>query len=242
MQDYSQQTLAGIVTGNHRAAAVFEKYQLDFCCRGKRSLLQACSEKQLSANRVIAELQALEVTPAQQSFPFEALQASRLAEYIVDNYHSYVKKELPQLAAYAEKVAAKHGERHPELLRIFELVTALQEEMEMHMQKEEKILFPRIAEMEKAVSLPESLHQLNPAYLQGPVTVMEHEHDHAGDMMAEINQLTHQYTTPDDACTTYKLLFASLQAFEINLHEHVHLENNILFPKALAFFTSQEAI
>jgi len=142
---------------------------------------------------------------------------------------------MPQIFSYLQKVASKHGERHPELLKIVELFAAVKEEMEQHMQKEELILFPRINEMEKLVTEGTEI-RINQTYLQAPINMMEQEHDHAGEMLAEINRLTDNYHPPADACTTYKLSFAALQAFEMDLHQHVHLENNILFPKALQLF------
>jgi regulator of cell morphogenesis and NO signaling len=144
-----------------------------------------------------------------------------------------VKKESPQLLAYAEKVASKHGQRHPELFKIFEAVAAIKEEMGTHMHKEEAILFPRIQELENFSKHEHGDIKLSVSYLQAPITMMEQEHDHAGELLAEIRQLSENYTPPQDACTTYKLLFASLQAFEMDLHQHVHLENNLLFPKAI---------
>lgn len=242
MEPLTSQTLAQIVTTNHRAAAVFEKYHLDFCCKGKRSLQQACDEKHLPADELVRELETVAAGANTSRFPYEALSLEKLAVHIVDTYHKQTRDDLPQLFAWAEKVAAKHGERHPELYRIFELVAALKEEMDLHMQKEEKILFPRITEIEKLAAQPAILHQQTPAYIQGPVNVMEHEHDHAGDMMKEIRELTADYTPPADACTTYKLLFASLQAFEIMLHQHVHLENNILFPAAVKLFDAGQQL
>ena len=142
---------------------------------------------------------------------------------------------MPQILAYLQKAASKHGERHPEMLKVFELFAAVKEEMEQHMQKEEQVLFPRIQETEKWVNEGKEM-LINHTYLQAPVHLMEQEHEHAGALMAEINTLTDNYHPPADACTTYKLSFAALQAFEMDLHQHVHLENNILFPKALQLF------
>ncbi len=241
MNELSNQTLAQIVTGNHRTAAIFEKYHLDFCCKGKRSLKQACTEQNIAIDELLNELKNLPsntINGGQASFPFDKLGLSQLAEYIVSTHHDYVKKELPQLFAYIQKVASKHGGRHPELFKIFELVTALKEEMELHMQKEEDVLFPRIKEIEKTAQEPEENYRLSISYLQGPVTIMEQEHDHAGSLMEEIRTLSNNYKAPADACTTYQLTYASLQAFEIDLHQHVHLENNILFPKAIELMKS----
>jgi regulator of cell morphogenesis and NO signaling len=236
MNEIMTKSLAQIVNNNHRAASVFEKYHLDFCCKGKRTLQQACEESQLNITEVISELEMTELGNSSTiAIKYEKLSLAQLSEYIVMTHHSYVKKEMPQILAYLEKVASKHSERHPELLKIFELFAAVTEEMEQHMEKEELVLFPRINEIEKWVSEGTGI-RINHTYLQAPINMMEQEHDHAGEMLAEINRLTDNYHPPADACTTYKLSFAALQAFEMDLHRHVHLENNILFPKALQLF------
>ena len=161
---------------------------------------------------------------------------TQLSDYIFQTHHAYVKNEMPQIYAYLQKVSSKHGERHPELYKIFKTFAAVKEEMEGHMKKEELILFPRIKELQKLVDNENTNLQLNIAYLQSPITVMEQEHDHAGTLLNDIRILSNDYTPPQDACTTYRLSFAALEAFELDLHQHVHLENNILFPKAIGMF------
>jgi len=232
MNELTSRTLAQIVTGDHRTASVFEKYHLDFCCKGKRSLQQACKEQNISVDELLNELESLS-TSNKAVFPFDKLSLSQLADHIVSTHHAYVKKESPQLLAYAEKVASKHGQRHPELFKIFQLVEAIKEEMGLHMHKEEVVLFPRVKELENFSRHEHGDIKLSVSYLQAPINMLEQEHDHAGSLLAEIRQLSNNYTPPQDACTTYKLLFAALQAFEMDLHQHVHLENNILFPKAI---------
>lgn len=237
MNELMNKSLAQIVTGNHRSAAIFEKYHLDFCCKGKRSLKQACDEQNIPVEELLPELEKVSAAAGITSgYPFDKLTQTQLIDYIVSTHHAYVKNELPQLLAYAEKVASKHGERHQELFKIFELVAAVKEEMELHMKKEEQVLFPRIQEIETITAQQKENPQLNISYLQAPISIMEQEHDHAGALTAEIRKLTTNYIPPQDACTTYKLLFASLQAFETDLHQHVHLENNLLFPKAIGMF------
>jgi regulator of cell morphogenesis and NO signaling len=144
---------------------------------------------------------------------------------------------MPAIASYLQKVASKHGGHHPEMLKVFEIFMAVKEEMEQHMQKEEVVLFPRIKELEKQIGIGNQ-PRINITYLKAPITMMEHEHDHAGATMADIRKLTSNYNLPADACTTYRLSFAALEAFELNLHQHVHLENNILFPKSLKMFNA----
>ena len=228
-------TLAQIVNNDFRASVVFEKFHLDFCCKGKRTLEEACTEQQLSVETITKELEntfsKIETVP-----DFEKMNLLQLIEYIVQTHHTYVKKELPQILAWLQKVSSKHGERHPELYRIFELFTAVNEEMENHMQKEEFILFPRIKELQKPVDHEKDNLQLTINYLKSPITVMEQEHDHAGGLLKEIRVWSNEYIPPPDACTTYRLSFAALQAFELDLHQHIHLENNILFPKAISYF------
>jgi regulator of cell morphogenesis and NO signaling len=236
MSEFMNKSLAQIVNSNHRAAAVFEKYQLDFCCKGKRTLKQACEEKELNAGQIVTEL---EEVPSGNSCTvpvnYDRFTLSQLSDYIVNMHHSYVKKEMPAIFHYLEKVSSKHGDRHPEMHKVFALFAAIKEEMEHHMQKEELVLFPRIKETEKQVAGGNEI-VVNSTYLLSPINMMEQEHEHAGAMLAEIRQLTANYTPPADACTTYRLSFASLEAFEKDLHQHIHLENNILFPKALKLF------
>lgn len=229
-------SLAQIVNNNHQAASVFEKYHLDFCCKGKRSLEQACIEQELSLEEVTGDLENIFTRGNSSIINFEKMSLAQLADYIVQTHHAYVKNEMPQLQVYLHKVSSKHGDRHPELNKIFQTFNAVKEEMEGHMKKEELILFPRIKELQKLIENENANLQLNITYLQSPITVMEQEHDHAGTLLNDIRILSNDYTPPQDACTTYRLSFAALKAFELDLHQHVHLENNILFPKAIAAF------
>ena len=234
MNELMTKSLAQIVNTNHHAANVFEKYHLDFCCKGKRTLAQACTESELKIEEVLFDL---ERTAQERSIPipYENMSLTQLADYIVLTHHSYVKKEMPAILGYLQKVASKHGGHHPEMIKVLEIFTAVKEEMEQHMQKEEQILFPRIKEVEQQVGEGSKII-INNSFLLSPISMMEQEHDHAGNAMTEIRQLTNNYNPPPDACTTYKLSFAAIQAFQLDLHQHVHLENNILFPKALTLF------
>ena len=237
-ESLSSLSLAQIVNSNHRVASVFEKYHLDFCCKGKRSLEQACTEQQLSISKVTEDLENVLIKGnSGTAIDFEKINLTQLSDYIVQTHHAFVKNEMPQIHAYLQKVSSKHGERHPELYKIFQIFAAVKEEMESHMKKEELILFPRIKELQKLADNENAQLQLNISYLQSPVTVMEQEHDHAGNLLNDIRILSNDYTPPQDACTTFRLCFASLKAFELDLHQHVHLENNILFPKAIEMFS-----
>jgi len=237
MNEIMTKSLAQIVNEDHRAAAVFEKYHLDFCCKGRRSLQQACAESKLSADELIAALDNT-ANPVGYSgrLNYNLFSLSQLADYIIATHHNYVRQEMPQILAYLQRVASKHGDRHPEMVKVAEIFEAVNEEMDEHMVKEERILFPRIKEIENQSNDPAKMKQ-NISYLQSPIYMMEEEHDHAGAAMAEIRELTNNYNPPADAYTTYRLCYAALQAFETDLHQHVHLENNILFPKAVRLFT-----
>ena len=225
-------TLAQIVNENHEAATIFEKYDLDFCCKGKRSLEAACKERQLAAETIAEELSVALKRNESSPIDFDNMSLTALADYIVSTHHDFTKKELLQIFHYLQKVSSKHGDRHNELYKILEKFSELKDEMEMHMQKEELILFPRIKEVEN--------NQRGAFSLQIPITVMEDEHEHAGNLLKEIRVLTDNYNPPIDACTTYRLSFAALKAFEADLHQHVHLENNILFPRSIKLSEAEQ--
>jgi regulator of cell morphogenesis and NO signaling len=234
MLEYKEHTLASIVADRHQAAAVFEKYQLDFCCKGKRTLQQACDEKNIAVEPVIEELlQAFDAGRAVQDQALGTLTASQLVDYIVLKHHVYVKHAMPVIDQHLERVATKHGDRFPYMQEVFHLFATLKQEMDRHMQKEEMILFPRIKEVEKAVQENSDRTVLNAGYIDQPIHMMEAEHEEAGSLMAQIRQLTNDYTPPADACTTFRISLAELKAFEEDLHQHVHLENYILFPRII---------
>ncbi|MFT3676917.1 MAG: iron-sulfur cluster repair di-iron protein [Chitinophagaceae bacterium] len=234
MTNLSQQTLAEIVTNDHRTATVLEKYSLDFCCKGKRTLTDACTEKGLDVDNILAELQPVLEMPAQKHLPFTEMSAEQLVSFIVTHHHYYVKQIMPQLLMHLQKVAVKHGNRFPFMIEVFNLFARVQEEMSLHMQKEERILFPAIIKAEQAFINGENAGMAC-SVIGGAVMVMEKEHDEAGELMAAIRQLTDSYQPPADACNTFRLSLAELKGFEEDLHRHVHLENHILFPMAATF-------
>ena len=233
-------SLAQIVNENHKTAYVFEKYHLDFCCKGKRLLQQACEEIKVPVEQVIAELENV-TSDSKISVDFDKMSLTQLANYIVLTHHDYIKRELPLIYSYLQKVASKHGDRHPELLAVFNAFVELQEDLIQHMEKEEIILFPRIM-MVELYSHDNSEVQINRSYVESPITVMEQEHENAGELLAQMRELTNNYSLPADACTTYRLTFAALQAFEMDMHQHIHLENNILFPKTIKLFNTLNEI
>jgi len=227
MNELLKKSLAEIVRADHRTAAVFERNGLDFCCKGKRPLAEACQEKGINPEILIPQLEEAQSTPLQIT-DFNSLPVGELIDHIVNTHHNYVRQELPELMKYLQKVCAKHGDRHPELFSVFDLTATLREDMELHMEKEERILFPRIRSISGAdgSGIPVTL-------IQAPITMMEQEHDQASEIMTRIREITNNYNPPADACTTYRISYAGLRAFEADLHQHVHLENNILFPRAI---------
>ena len=231
MKELSNKTLSQIVTDHHQTARVFENYGLDFCCKGKRSLQSACEEKGVPVENLLEELYEVVMIDDNPS-DFDKMSLTELAEYIVRVHHGYTTRNMPPITDYIGRVAAKHGDKYPFMVEVYTLFSELSREMMEHMVKEEKILFPRIKLLELNASENENVQSI-----QSPILVMEAEHDHAGTIMQKIKQLTNNYTAPENACTTFRLAMESLKAFEQDLHQHVHLENNILFPKAIQLFT-----
>ncbi|MBN8833453.1 MAG: iron-sulfur cluster repair di-iron protein [Niastella sp. SCN 39-18] len=227
----NEETLGQIAAHDLRKAEVFKKYGLDFCCGGKKTVKEACAEKGIDPAKVEQELQQADKAPNTRPLPYGEWNLDFLADYIVNTHHSFVRKTLPDLSAYANKVKQVHGGQHPELIRIHELVEEVNDEMSSHMIKEEKILFPYIKELVGANKGEAHAAQLGS--VRNPINMMEMEHELVGKNMEEIRHLSRDYTLPEDACASYSLLFRMLEEFEDDLHLHIHLENNILFPKAL---------
>ncbi len=238
MNDLRKKDLADIVIDNHRAAAVFEKYRLDYCFNGHRTLEEACSEKSMDIMKVISDLENEVSGSTSVNLPFKELPLSVLTDYIHHTHHDYIRKESPQLVEYLQKIVTEYGDKNPKLIKVLAAFNALREELELHMQKEERVLFPRINEMDKN-KYRQGNSRVNIAYLQSPITIMEQEHLHTGELMEEIHLLTQEFSIAEDS-ENYRLAMESLQAFESDLHQHIHLENNILFPAAIEMFRKTE--
>ncbi|MBL7803617.1 MAG: iron-sulfur cluster repair di-iron protein [Saprospiraceae bacterium] len=226
-------TVAQFVAANHHAANVFKKYGIDFCCKGRKPLAQACAEIGVNTDTVRTELETLPSEDLLPSQDFHAWDTGFLAEYIVQTHHRYLLSELPLLREYTAKIARVHGERHPELRELFVAFAALQEELEEHLKKEEHILFPYIVRLSEAARHGDPVIAPPFGTAQNPIRMMEHEHDSAGDLLRRMRTLTHDYALPADACNSYRVTFAKLQQLERDLHQHIFLENNVLFPKAI---------
>lgn len=222
-----------IVANDYRTAEVFSKYGLDFCCNGNRSIEEASNSIGVDIPVLIETLNSF-ANDGSASDEFNHWPIDQLAEYIEKKHHSYVRSRIPVIQQYLYKLSNVHGKTHPELFEIKSLFTECAIALTDHMQKEEVILFPFVKEMVVA-----KLHNRKPIIpfgtIENPVRMMMHEHEMEGERLRKIAELSNNYTVPADGCNTYQVGLASLKAFEEDLHKHIHLENNILFPKAIEF-------
>lgn len=232
----NEETLGEIAVKDLRKVEIFKKYGLDFCCGGKKTVKEACAEKGIDVTKVEQELQQAErvsSVSAYKPLPYDDWSLDFLADYIVNTHHSFVRKTSPDLRTYSAKVAKVHGSHHPELIKINELVQEVIDEMAEHMVEEEQVVFAYIKKLVSNNADLKNSTDKDSANLQTPITKMEMEHELVGGNMEQIRELSNNYTLPADACASYSFLFKLLQDFESDLHLHVHLENNILFPKAI---------
>jgi regulator of cell morphogenesis and NO signaling len=228
---YDPTTRVGdIVAAQPLLARVFARVGIDFCCGGKKTLAQACAARGLAPAAVAALLEAaaqeIDAPPAVDA---QHLSLTALADHIEATHHAYLKSELPVFVEQAERVAAKHAWRDPRLPRVADIVRELADEMTHHMTKEERVLFPLVRELERAGVAGSAF-----ASIAGPIRQMESEHESAGGALARLRELTNGFVPDAEACNTHRALLANLARLETDLHEHVHKENNILFPRALA--------
>jgi regulator of cell morphogenesis and NO signaling len=227
----SEIPIGQLVTERPSRARLFERLGIDYCCDGRAPLGQACTEKGLDVEEVLRSIASADLEETQED-AFDAAGATMgaLADHIVAVHHGYLRRELPRLAGLLEKVVGAHGERHPELRAVQEIFTSLKEELEEHIVKEEMVLFPIVKQLEKATSLP----GFHCGSVGNPIHVMEHEHRDAGTCLTRLRELTGGYKVPPDSCNTYRALLDGLAHLEGDLHRHIHKENEILFPRALA--------
>ena len=227
------QTVREIAIEHPTTVRVFESLGIDYCCGGKRSLQDACERAGVPVERALDLLAAVnEDSPADAANWSEA-SAQKLIHHIVGRHHSYVRSETPRLMTMFEKVVSRHGQAHPELASIRDLFGALTEELFVHMHKEENVLFPHFEQMEWAVARGAAPPPAVFGSVEMPISRMLADHEDAGELLAQMRALSSEYQAPDSACPTYRGLYHGLEEFERDLHHHVHLENNILFPRAL---------
>jgi len=232
----TEKTVRELARENPAATRVFEKLGIDYCCGGDQSLEQACRAANLSVDQVQDSLEMAEQTmrAAQKIHDWQREPLADLVAHINSTHHKYTREEIARLGPLLEKVCSVHGKNHPELLHVRASFAGLAQELTMHMMKEEIVLFPYIVRMEEAVLQHEPV--LPPPFgsVQNPVAMMEHEHESAGNALRAMRKASGGYTSPADACISYQTLYKALAEFEADLHQHIHLENNILFPRAIA--------
>jgi regulator of cell morphogenesis and NO signaling len=227
------QTVREIALQEPASMRVFERFGIDYCCGGRKPLAEACAAGNIEVDVVIAALEsaAIESAPAVKDWQLSPLE--ELVAHIVATHHSYVKTELPRLAVLAQKVVNRHGTQRAELPKLQSALAQLDAELTQHLAKEEAVLFPYIVQLERARAAGSARPASCFGNVANPIEMMTQEHDAAGALLAEMRRLSGNFTTPPDACPTYHAYYDGLREFEQDLHQHIHLENNILFPRAI---------
>ena len=229
-------TVRDVAVENPAATRVFEKVGIDYCCGGSQLLDQACEKAGVAVDDVLDSLEMEHETKraAQLIRDWQSEPLSELVAHIMTTHHQFTREEIVRLSALLDKVCSVHGKNHPELAEIRDIFARLAQELTMHMMKEEMVLFPYIVRMEESVIQNEPIVPPPFGSVQNPVSMMEHEHDSAGAALRAMRWASSSYSAPPDACISYQTLYKALTEFEADLHQHIHLENNILFPRAIA--------
>jgi regulator of cell morphogenesis and NO signaling len=243
METLEKNTIGDFVAKDFRTAAIFSKYGIDFCCKGQRTIEEVCDNNNIDETQLMEELNTVLASENNPEIDFNSWPLDLLVDYIEKKHHRYVEEKTPVILQFLDKLASVHGSNHPELLQINELFQSCAGELAQHMKKEELILFPFIKKMIGATKSHASIEPPHFGTVNNPITMMMEEHDNEGERFRTISALTNNYTLPEDACNTYRVTFAMLEEFEQDLHKHIHLESNILFPKTKAlekFFSNKE--
>jgi len=226
-------TVRELAVENPAATRVFEKFGIDYCCGGGKSLSEACQAANVAPDKLLDLLHSADQKSTNGNKDWNSESLADLIDHIVDPHHAYTREELGRLEPLLAKVCSVHGQRHPELLRIQQLFGGLSQELTMHMMKEEQVLFPYINRMEEAVLEKRPIMPPMFGTVQNPVQMMMQEHDSAGQALHEMRELSGGYAPPEGACVSFQTLYRALDEFERDLHQHIHLENNILFPRSV---------
>lgn len=231
----SEMTVREVAVQIPESTRIFEKLQIDYCCGGSRPLMEACDFAGVEVNNVIEMLTALDESPASESgtVDFQQLSLTELSAHILETHHIFTRSEMARIEALSAKVIGAHSANHPELFKVENLFQRLCADLKPHMFKEEQILFPYIVSMEQAQAQNHPVPFAPFGTVKSPVRMMMMEHDTAGDILRELRAVTSDYRVPPDGCISYQMLYRALEGFEKDLHQHIHLENNILFPKAV---------
>ncbi len=224
-----ESTVAEVAVSNPAAPRLFESLGIDYCCGGKRTLREAASRAGLSPDLLLSSLEGLQSANPEADRDWSAATLPELIQHIVDAHHVYIRTETPRIEGLLAKVVAKHGPNHPELIELQDVFLALAQELSTHLMKEEQIVFPVATQLHQGFDSQSGCF----ATIGMPIARMFEEHDDAGELLASIRRLTNNFTTPEEACMSFKALYHALNEFERDLHQHIHLENNILFPKVI---------
>jgi len=227
-----QKTIGEIVADDYRTATIFEQHGIDFCCGGKFALAAICREKGLDLAVLQKEIEAVKSKPAERSQNYASWDLPFLADYIVNAHHGYFRENSGQIAAYADKIADVHGARHPEVVEIASIFASIIRDMATHLRQEEEELFPAIKRVDAARKAGSAPKANDLEIIKASLGQFDREHEEIGDAVHRIRALSNGYAIPDDVCNTFVVTYRKLEEFEDDLHKHVHLENNILFPKA----------
>lgn len=238
MEINNQSIIGDIVAENYKAASVFKKYNIDFCCNGNRTISDASRKRQLNEFNLIDELKEAVNETTKGNIDFKTFPLDLLADYIEKTHHRYVDSKISEITPYIQKIANVHGNNHPELLVVEKLFLESAGDLSIHLRKEELILFPYIRQLVKAQLTGEKRPETITGDAKDYIRSMEDDHSVEGDRFRTISDLTDNYNPPADACNTYRVTLSLLMEFEEDLHRHIHLENNILFPKAIALAES----
>ncbi len=228
-----EMTIGDFVAEDYRTSKVFEKYGIHFCCGGKVSLSAACREKGIDTATMLREIESVKSTPLDRGQNYSAWDLSFLADYIVNTHHAWLRENREQIAVYARKVAEVHGPNHPEVIEIAKIFDKIVIDMKGHLREEEEVFFPAVKRISAARKAGEEPDTRDFAVIRVSLKKLDAEHNEIGDAVHAIRGLSKDYAIPADACNTYMVTCRKLREFEDDLHKHVHLENNILFPKAV---------
>lgn len=233
MENLKNKNIGEFVAEDYRTASVFKKYGIDFCCQGNRTISDACKNTTIDAHLVMKDLAEMAQANKGSDIDFQSWPLDLLCDYIVKKHHRYVEEKAKEIKPYLNKICEVHGERHPELFEVKDLFNTSVDVLAQHMNKEESMLFPYITKMVKAKQ--EGIKIDTPSFgtIENPIKMMEKEHTIEGDRFRKIEELTNHFTTPEDGCNTYRVTIEMLKEFEEDLHLHIQLENNILFPKSI---------
>jgi len=232
MENTLEKTIGQMVAEDYRIAQVFKNHKIDFCCKGNQNIEEVSEKYDLDVDVLLGEIDEVKQQINNDNADFKSWPLDLLTDYIEKKHHRYVGEKIPILKQYLAKLCKVHGKIHPELLEIDQHFNASAGELTMHMKKEELMLFPWVRKMVKTEHQNESLNRPHFGTVKNPIAMMMQEHENEGERFRLIAELSDDYNPPADGCSTYRVAFSLLKEFEEDLHKHIHLENNILFPKA----------